>query len=208
LLAYFSNHFHGRKSYAFGFDRNVLIFTPEISMGLSEVDNLPVGVNTPRENPQSEYLRYKITIDWTQPFALNKQSLRWKSRFVGQFAEVPLYGSQQMIVGGAASVRGSRTAFLAGDRGYFWQNTLSLEATHQIDKTALKAEYSLGYDFGQVRSNRALVKPSSMEAAVLGASFSTGGAWSLLLTHGIPINVRGDVPKGVPYTSAVVNLDF
>lgn len=191
-----------------GFDRNVLTFTPEISMGLSEVDNLPVGVNTPRENPQSEYLRYRITIDWTQPLTLNKQSWRWKSRFVGQFAEVPLYASQQMIVGGAASVRGSRTAFLAGDRGYFWQNTLSLEATHQIDKTALKAEYSLGYDFGQVRSNRALVKPSSMEAAVLGASFSTGGPWSLLLTHGIPINVRGEVPKGVSYTWAVVNLDF
>jgi hemolysin activation/secretion protein len=191
-----------------GFDRNVLIVTPEISMGLSEVDNLPVGVNTPRENPQSEYLRYKITTDWTQPFALNKQSWRWKSRFVGQFAEVPLYASQQMVVGGAASVRGSRTAFLVGDRGYFWQNTLSVDAKHQIDKTVVKAEYSLGYDFGEVRSNRALVNRSSMEAAVLGASFSTGGPWSLLLTHGIPINVRGDVPKGVPYTSAVLNLDF
>lgn len=191
-----------------GFGQNVLILSPEIAMGLSEVDNLPVGVNTPLENPQSEYLRYKITADWSQPFALNKQSLRWKSRFVGQFAEVPLYASQQMIVGGAASVRGSRTAFLAGDRGYFWQNTLSLETSHQIDKSVIKAEYSLGYDFGQVRSNMALSSPRSMEAAVLGASFSTGGGWSLLLTHGIPINVRGDVPKGVPYTTAVLSLDF
>lgn len=191
-----------------GFDRNVLIVTPEISVGLSEVDNLPVGVNTPLENPQAEYLRYKLTFDWSQPFTLSQQSWRWKSKFVGQYAEVPLYGSQQLIVGGASSVRGSHTVSITGDSGYYWQNTLSLETKHQIASTAVKAEYSLGYDFGRVRSNRAMVDDSRMQAAVLGASFSAGGPWNLSLTHAIPVSVKGADSKGEQHTSAVLSLDF
>ncbi|MEK7345364.1 MAG: ShlB/FhaC/HecB family hemolysin secretion/activation protein [Pseudomonadota bacterium] len=191
-----------------GFDRNVLILTPEISVGLSEVDNLPVGVNTPLENPQSEYLRYKLSLDWSQPFTLSQQSWRWKSKFVGQYAEVPLYGSQQLIVGGASSVRGSHSVSITGDRGFYWQNTLSLDAKHAFNSTAIKAEYSVGYDFGRVRSNRALVSESRMEALVLGASFSAGGPWSLSLTHAIPVSVKGVDGKGDKHTSAVLSLDF
>lgn len=191
-----------------GFDRNVFIVTPEISVGLSEVDNLPVGFNTPLENPQSEYLRYKLSLDWSQPFTLSQQSWRWKSKFVGQFAEVPLYGSQQLIVGGASSVRGSHTVSVVGDHGFYWQNTLSLETKHQIASTAIKAEYSLGYDFGRARSNRALVEESRMQAAVLDANFSAGGPWSLSLTHAIPLSVKGADSKGEKHTSAVLSLDF
>ncbi len=191
-----------------GFGQNVLTVTPEISMGLSEVDNLPTGVNTPLENPQSEYLRYKLSLDWSQPFTLNQQSWRWKSKFVGQYAEVPLYASQQLIVGGASSVRGSHSVSITGDRGFYWQNTLSLDAKHQIAGKAFKAEYSVGYDFGRVRSNRALVSESRMEALVLGASFSAGGPWSLALTHAVPVSVKGVDGKGDKHTSAVLSLDF
>ena len=191
-----------------GFGQSVLTVTPEISAGLSQVDNLPVGVNTPLENPQSEYLRYKLTLDWSQPFKMNQQSWRWKSKFVGQYAEVPLYGSQQLIVGGASSVRGSHTVSVVGDRGFYWQNTLSLDTQHQIADKGIKAEYSLGYDFGRVRSNRAMVFENRMQAAVLGATFSTGGAWSLALTHAIPVSVKGADGKGEQHTSAVLSLEF
>lgn len=191
-----------------GFGNNVLIVTPEISVGLSEVDNLPVGVNTPLENPQSEYLRYKLSLDWSQPFTLNQQAWRWKSKFVGQYAEVPLYGSQQLIVGGASSVRGSHAVSIVGDRGFYWQNTLSVEAKHQFNNQAIKAEYFVGYDFGRVRSNRAMVYENRMEALVLGASFSAGGPWSFALTHAVPVSVKGVDSKGEKHTSAVLSLDF
>lgn len=191
-----------------GFGQSVLTVTPEISAGLSEVNNLPVGVNTPLENPQSEYLRYRLSLDWSQPFTLSQQSLRWKSKFVGQYAEVPLYASQQLIVGGASSVRGSHSVSITGDRGFYWQNTLSLDAKHQFDNKAIKAEYSVGYDFGRVRSNRALVNESRMEALVLGASFTAGGPWSLALTHAVPVSVKGVDGKGDKHTSAVLSLDF
>ena len=191
-----------------GFDKNVLVVSPEIAMGLSEVDNLPVGVNTPVENPQAEYLRYKLTIDWTQPFTLSSKSLRWKSRFVGQYAEVPLYGSQQIIVGGASSVRGSHGMSVVGDRGFYWQNTISLDAKHTVGNTEVKAEYSIGYDFGRVRSERAGVYQGGLDALVLGANVSTGGPWGLTVTHAVPLHVEGGLDKGTPHTTAVLNLDF
>ena len=189
-------------------DSNVLIVTPEISAGLSEVNNLPVGVNTPLENPQSEYLRYKLKLDWSQPFTMNQGSWRWNSKFVGQYSEVPLYGSQQLIVGGASSVRGSHEVFIAGDSGFYLQNTLSLLTNHQLEFKAIKAEYSVGYDFGRVSSNRAMTSDSRLEALVVGSSFSTGDGWSLSLTHAIPISATGVDSKGKEYTSAVLGLDF
>lgn len=192
----------------FGFNRNVFIVTPEISAGLSQVDNLPVGVNTPLENPQSEYLRYRLSLDWSQPFTLNQQSWRWNSKFVGQYAQVPLYASQQLIVGGASSVRGSHAVSVVGDRGFYWQNTLSLNAKHQIDTQVVKAEYFVGYDFGRVRSNSAMVYESRMEALVFGGNFSTEGPWSFSLTHAVPVSVKGVDGKGEKHTSAVINLDF
>ena len=191
-----------------GFDSNVLIVTPEISAGLSEVNNLPVGVNTPLENPQSEYLRYKLKLDWSQPFTMNQGSWRWNSKFVGQYSEVPLYGSQQLIVGGASSVRGSHAVFISGDSGFYLQNTLSLLTNHQLEFKAIKAEYSVGYDFGRVSSNRAMTSDSRLEALVVGSSFSTGDGWSLSLTHAIPISATGVDSKGNEYTSAVLSLDF
>lgn len=191
-----------------GIGRNVLIISPEISAGLSEVDNLPAGVNTPVENPQAEYLRYRLSVDWSQPFSLGRQSLRFKSKWVGQYADAPLYGSQQLIVGGAASVRGSHSVSIVGDKGYYWQNTLSLVKTHQIGRAAINAEYSLGYDFGRVSSVRPLVYEGGMKAFFFGLNLSTASGWGLSVTHAVPMDVDGGLNKGDAHTSATISLDF
>lgn len=190
-----------------GFDQSVLVVTPEIAVGLSEVDNLPTGVNTPVENPQAEYLRYKLTLDWSQPLTLGDQPLRWKSHFVGQYADMPLYGSQQLIVGGAASVRGSHFTSIVGDQGYFWQNSLSLKQSHTLGVSSFDGEYMAGFDFGRVWSERPDVYEGGMEALVLGATW-TAAPWSFGLTHSVPMNVDGDVDKGDTYTTATIGLDF
>jgi len=190
-----------------GFGDRVLVVTPEISMGLSEVDNLPQGVNTPLENPQAEYLRYKLSLDWSQPFVVNETNMRWKSRFVGQYADVPLYGSQQIIVGGASSVRGSHDVSIVGDRGYFLQNTVSAFAEYPFGGDTLGVEYFGGYDFGRVWSERPDVYEGNMGAYVLGANFSIA-PWSLSLSHSLPGHVSGDLEKGDAFTTATLSLDF
>lgn len=190
-----------------GIEKSVLVVTPEIAMGLSEVDNLPDGVNTPLENPQAEYLRYKLTLDWSQPFQLNQTNMRWKSRLVSQYADSSLYGSQQIIVGGASSVRGSHDISIVGDRGYYLQNTLSAFAEHSLGKYPMNAEYFVGYDFGEVWSERPDVYEGDMGAYVVGANLSLS-PWTLSITHSIPEHVSGDKDKGDAFTSATLGLDF
>lgn len=190
------------------FDRNVLIVNPDISAGLIEVDNLPKGVNTPVENPQAEYLRYKISVDWIQPITFNNNQLRWKSKWVGQYASMPLYASQQLILGGASSVRGSYGVSIVGDSGYFWQNTLSLYKKLQLSAQTLNVEYSIGYDFGRVWSARSQAYEGGIKAAVVGASINTGGPWSLSLMHSLPLSVDGGIDKADPHTSATLSVEF
>ena len=190
-----------------GFGQNVLIVSPEIAMGLDEVDNLPVGVNTPVENPQSEYLRYKLTANWLQPFTLGEESLRWSSRLVGQYADAPLYGSQQLVVGGAASVRGSHFTSIVGDRGYFWQNSINLYKNHTLGKSTINGDYMIGYDVGRVWSERPDVYEGAMDAIVLGATW-VNAPFNLSLTHSVPVNIDGDLDKGDTFTKASIGLDF
>jgi len=191
---------------ALGFGNSVLVVTPEIAMGLDEVDNLPVGVNTPLENPQSEFLRYKFTLDWNQPFLVNQNNFRWTSRFVTQYADMPLYGSQQLIVGGAASVRGSHDVSIVGDRGYFWQNSISLNKDHTLGESSFNGDYMIGYDFGHVWSERPDVYEGGMRALVFGATWAAA-PWSLSLTHSVPVSVDS-LDKGDSFTTATIGLDF
>lgn len=190
------------------FDRNVLIVSPEMSAGLTEVDNLPQGVNTPVENPQAEYLRYKVSVDWIQPITFNNNQLRWRSKWVGQYASMPLYASQQLILGGASSVRGSHGVSIVGDSGYLWQNTLSLYEQLRISNHTFNVEYSIGYDFGRVWSSRSQGYEGGIKAAVVGASFNSGGPWSFSLMHSIPLSVDGGDDKGDPHTSATLSVEF
>lgn len=187
-------------------DKGILVVTPQISVGLTEVDNLPVGVNTPVENPQSEYLAYKLNIDWSQPFRLNNDNLKWKSKFVAQYTDVPLYGSQQIIVGGASSVRGSHFVSIVGDTGYYWQNSLSLAQEYALGKNAVNVEYLFGYDFGRVWSKRPDVYEGSMKAIVAGATLAAG-SWNFAMTRSIPVDVDA-LEKGDAFTTLTVGYDF
>ena len=190
-----------------GFDRSVLVVTPEISLGLHEVDNLPAGVNTPVENPQAEYLRYRLTLDWNQPFTLADNAMRWQSKLRAQHSSEPLYGSQQLIIGGASSVRGFYDVSASGDQGYFWQNSLFLQDSLSLGSTQVGVEYMLGYDIGRVTSVREGVYEGTLQSATLGASFSLA-PWSLEINHGIPLSIDGERDKGDEYTRAVIGLDF
>lgn len=189
-----------------GFGSNVLIVTPEIAMGLDEVDNLPNGSNTPSQNPQAEYLRYKLSLDWSQPFEVKGQSLRWASKWVGQYATVPLFGSQQISVGGASSVRGSHGVSISGDKGYYWQNTLNLSANHKLAGADIKANYFAGFDYGRVQAIRDDQFQGGMYAGVLGLNLSLA-PWSLAMTHALPMHVD-DRDEGDAFTTTTLSLGF
>lgn len=186
---------------------SVLTLKPEIAIGLSEVDNLPGGTNTPNENPQSEYLRYKLSADLAKPFTWKDQNLRWTSKLVAQHSSEPLYGSQQLVVGGAGSVRGSKFVSIVGDSGQYLQNTLTLYKAHNINSVDIKADYFAGYDTGRVTSRRTGVYEGNQSALVFGANW-VFAPWRISLTHGQPLDISGELTRGDSFTTTALGFDF
>lgn len=194
------------SNHVWGFGDKVLIVNPEIAIGLDEVNNLPAGVNTPVENPQAEYLRYKLSLNYTHPFKFKQHAASLTSRFVGQLTDQPLYSSQQISIGGAASIRGSHFVTLSGDEGYYSQNTVNVQIASQAHGMTLNANYFLGYDVGRVRSNRAEGAEGDMKAGVIGASWNIAPV-TLAITRSLPIHVDGR-DEGAPFTAGTLSIDF
>lgn len=190
-----------------GFGQSVLVVKPQIAVGLSEADNFPEAVNPPVDNPQSEFLRYRLTLDWCQPISLDGHALRWQSKLRMQQADEPLYASQQLIVGGADSVRGFHDISVSGDSGFYWQNSLYLNNQFSLADRAINTEYMIGYDFGAVSSVRSGVYEGQLQGAIIGAVF-TFAPWRFEINHTIPLSIEGGRDKGDSYTTAIIGLGF
>lgn len=189
------------------FGQSVLVVQPEIAMGLSEVDNLPKGTNTPVENPQAEFLRYKLALDFSHPFALGSLPLKWRSRLQTQYSYDRLYGSQQIGIGGQGSIRGFYDVSALGDKGFYWQNSLVFKDPITIASRPGSIEYLLGYDVGHVHSNRPDAFRGSMEGMVLGLTLNVAPL-SFGLSWGMPFRIGGGADKGESHLLTTVGVDF
>ena len=189
------------------FGQSVLVVQPEIAMGLSEVDNPPKGTNTPVENPQAEFLRYKLALDFSHPFALGSLPLKWRSRLQTQYSYDRLYGSQQIGIGGQGSIRGFYDVSALGDKGFYWQNSLVFKDPITIASRPGSIEYLLGYDVGHVHSNRPDAFRGSMEGMVLGLTLNVAPL-SFGLSWGMPFRIGGGADKGESHLLTTVGVDF
>lgn len=130
--------------------------------------------------PHAQFSKFTLDLGYSRRFEAGGQPLVWSSQFSGQHSRDTLYGSQQILVGGIASVRGSLLNTLSGDSGYYWRNELAWPWQTVAAGEALTGRLYAGYDFGRV-SNRADGVPSgSMSGATLGAS---------LLWRGLSVDV-------------------
>lgn len=191
---------------ALTFGNKVLILAPEMMMGLTEVDNLPSGANTPVENPQAEYLRFKMTVDYSQPITGFYAPLTFKSKFSAQYAEEPLYGSQKFSVGGAGSVRGFKGTSISGERGYFVQNSLITSKPISLGSTTINTSTTLGYDWGSVGSPVDGAYRGSMSGWTLGTLFSLT-PFSIGIDMFKPLTLDGR-DKGHTQTTARASVSF
>jgi hemolysin activation/secretion protein len=190
-----------------GFGNKMLIVSPEVEVGLSEVDNLPAGTNTPVENPQTEYVRYKLRVDWSQPFALAGLPVEWKSAFNYQYSPNSLYGSQQISIGGLGSVRGFKGVSLAGDRGYYFQNSLVFSQSLTLGGLSGDMKHTVGYDLGEVSSGLSGAYIGGLQGMFLGTNLKMDN-WSLGLSWSNPIGVTGNRDKGDSSVLATLSLDI
>lgn len=127
--------------------------------------------------PHAQFRKVNLDLGFSRRFDVGGQPLAWSSQFSGQRAYDTLYGSQQFLVGGVTSVRGSRLSVLSGDNGYLLRNELSLPWQAALAAAgaggAISGRVYVGYDFGSV-SNRA---PGVVSGSMSGLTLGTAVAW-------------------------------
>ncbi|CAN7752875.1 ShlB/FhaC/HecB family hemolysin secretion/activation protein [Variovorax sp. LjRoot290] len=120
--------------------------------------------------PHAQFSKFALDLGYSRRFDIGGQPLLWSSQFSGQRSRDTLYGSQQILVGGIASVRGSLLNTLSGDSGYYWRNEIALPWQTVAGGETLSGRVYVGYDFGRVSNHADGVPSGSMSGATLGAS--------------------------------------
>ncbi|WP_250626601.1 ShlB/FhaC/HecB family hemolysin secretion/activation protein [Pinirhizobacter soli] len=79
-----------------------------------------------RDDPSFTYAVNTFDASLAIPFRVGALPLQWSSEYRLQHSSRPLYGSEFITLGGRYTVRGfNGEQTLAGDRGWYWRNTLS-----------------------------------------------------------------------------------
>lgn len=142
----------------------------------------------PDDAPHAQFRKLSLDLSFSRTFALAKQNLTWSSQWSGQYGFTTLYGSQQMLIGGASSVRGFLDNTLSGDHGYHWRNELSLPISLELGATPMTGRAYIGYDFGKVQGRAAGTSSGYLSGAALGMSMQWKGlSWDLSGTRALAL---------------------
>ena len=80
----------------------------------------------PDDAPHAQFNKFTVNASWAKPFQAYGENMTWSSTATIQRAFEVLYGTEQMSVGGAYTVRGFYEEQLANDNGAFIRDDLSL----------------------------------------------------------------------------------
>ncbi|WP_408583423.1 ShlB/FhaC/HecB family hemolysin secretion/activation protein [Paraburkholderia tropica] len=82
--------------------------------------------NAARTDAHAQFTKGDATATWTLPLPkLASVALAYRGALGGQYANVALYGSDQLYLGGMDTIRGFRSGDIAGDRGIYSRNELA-----------------------------------------------------------------------------------
>lgn len=138
--------------------------------------------------------------DLDEKFSLYTIDLSVMKQFLGlqyslnghyQHSRVPLFGNNQISIGGAYSVRGYNKEGLSGNNGYYIRNELEKKLSNKLFDT-FEQKYFIAYDYGYIKE----------EEDVLGgilASYSLGANYikdkfSMQVYYAVPIR-KNDVSQ-------------
>lgn len=89
------------------------------------------------------------SVDFSYPFAIGNQVLRFNTSWNGQWNQTPLVQQDKFSIGGRYTVRGfDGELTLSGERGWMWRNELAWNVMNKGH------ELYLGIDKGVVRSHQ------------------------------------------------------
>lgn len=138
--------------------------------GLSRLGALRDPHDLPADAPHAQFRKLVFDLGFNRNFKVGAQPVSWSSQFSAQHAFDTLYGSQQLLLGGVGTVRGSRVNTLSGDNGYLWRNEFSLPWQQGIGSIGLRGRVYAAYDFGKVTNRASGVPSGSMSGVTAGAT--------------------------------------
>ncbi|MDQ8036315.1 MAG: ShlB/FhaC/HecB family hemolysin secretion/activation protein [Pedobacter sp.] len=166
------------------------------SQGLKILDAEEDRSDLPDFAPRAQFQRINYGFTWNKPLSLLDQSLTFSSQLQGQYGLDALYSSEQISVGSFYSVRGFRETSVAGDRGLYVRNDLSLNLPLDMRGRPFLRPY-LGLDAGSV-NERYVSTGGTLAGMALGASLSLGGAnFDVSATRSL--HVPNDLPREKGY---------
>lgn len=140
------------------------------SKGLTLFDALNDEDGRATSLPQAQGSKFTYNAGVSVPFKALDQKIVFSSQMTGQYALVPLYGSEQITIGSFYTVRGFNRNSLSGDRGLYVRNefTTYLPA---IPHTDIVVSPFVGYDLGHI-SQYKTTNDATLSGAVAGLRFS------------------------------------
>ncbi|WP_454725787.1 MULTISPECIES: ShlB/FhaC/HecB family hemolysin secretion/activation protein [Cupriavidus] len=98
-----------------------------LSRGLTSLNATrdPSDIRPDEAHAQFTKLDANATLQLPLPPLFGGAQLAWRAQLAGQWANVALFGSEQIYAGGMSTVRGFREGVIAGDRGAYLRNELA-----------------------------------------------------------------------------------
>jgi len=165
----------------------------------------PSDIN--RDAPRAQFKKLNLDLGFSRPLALGDFALNWSSQLSYQYAQRPLYGSQQIQIGGIGSVRGFMRNSIAGDRGYYWRNELAWPWQTSFAGESWRGRLYAAYDTGSVRGIASGTASGQLAGATVGLAAQWRGA-ALELYNSRPVDVPATWTREAPQTWFRVSYAF
>jgi len=140
------------------------------SKGLTLFDALKDEDGRTTSLPQAQGAKFTYNAGITVPFDTLGRTLVFSSQLTGQYALVPLYGSEQITLGSFYTVRGFNRNSVSGDRGCYVQNELTTYLP-PIPHTDVVVSPFIGFDLGHIAQFKT-TNDATLSGAVAGLRFS------------------------------------
>lgn len=139
------------------------------------------------KDPHAQFSKWQLDIGYQLSLAIANQPVNLSTSFSVHYADVALYGANQVSVG-VGTVRGFDTLSFSGERGYYSANDISLPFSFSTADIQWNGSGYLGVDFGSIRN---IADPVNDDQTLIGL------AAGLRMSNNFGINV--DMSIGKPY---------
>ncbi|WP_326543345.1 ShlB/FhaC/HecB family hemolysin secretion/activation protein [Pseudorhodoferax sp.] len=133
------------------------------------------AADLPSDGAHAQFDKFELSATAQMPVV---QGISWRTRFASQWSRKPLFSSEQIFIGGVASVRGLPESAVGGDRGFYLRNEAAWDTLAPVWNNSMRLEPYAFLDGGIVRGATGRQRHQGAIGAGLGlrVAFAHGNA--------------------------------